>query len=241
MKICVNVLIEREAPIENAFDFMSSFSKTDGDFSVRIINNTKSRICKTDFTEEFKDIEVMWNNIDPGFVISTNQSLYNSRNFDYSFCINSSYALVVDADWMKDAISDLGSGALGGCLSPIKMSNSEKVQKILYYLSPSSIEWLSKWVNRYMVVPCVNRNAFLINNSFLENIKMPSSKYCEDQMYGLAMTLSFMKNGNSPTSLKSIYASDVDRCRNDIFPIIKQGAGLICPVVIDSVRRRLMK
>jgi len=239
MKICVNVLIEYDSLFENVIDFMETLRKTKGDFSVCVVNNSPRRFIELENCDWFDDINIIWNNIDVGFVTSVNQLLNYSSKYDYSFFINSKYALVVKDDWMEIAIKDLGDEFLGGHIFPVKMTNSEKIQKILYSISSTDLSWLSKWTNRYMVLPCINRNAFLIRNSGLNSIKIPNSKYCDDSSYGLALTMAFMEGGMGPVSLKSIYSSDLDAHRHDIFSVIKQGAGLINPVVIDSVRNRL--
>jgi len=242
MKICINVLIEKDAPTENFLEFFETLKKTSGNFSVCIVNNSSNRFLGIADDTPFDNVHFIQNNVDVGFVTATNQGLYNSSSkFDYSFCVNSKYALVVEKDWLTKAMGSLGAGGhYGGHIFPVKITNSEKMQKILYSICDSNdLSWLSKWANRYMVLPCIDNNIFVVKNSSLESIRLPNSKYCDASSYGISLSLSFMKVGFSPTSLESIYSSQTDTHRYDIFSVIKNGAGIVYPVVIDSVRNRL--
>lgn len=240
MNICLNLIIEKDCPVENFLSFMSGLKSSKGDFSLCIVNNSSNRFTEIEKYKNCNNIHIIWNNIDVGFVTAVNQSLYYSSSIsDYSFIINCKYAVIVNPNWILSSLNNLGKESLGGHLFPVKITNSELVKKLLYNISPNDVSWLSNWLNQYMVISSINSNIFLVKNSFLSKINYPDSNFCSNFSYGLSLSLSFMKNGMAPVSLKNIYSSNNDDYRYDIFSVIKNGAEIIYPVTIDSVRKKL--
>jgi len=216
--------------------------KTSDIFDVCIINNSGQNIYELNKYINSDKIEIINNNINAGYTLSINQSLYYSaqNGYDYSIVINSSYAIVVYEDWISEIFKnfDMNKG-IGGYVYPIKITGDETFKKVLFSVNNNDpVEWLSKYLNKYMITNCIDGNIFVINNNFISNMKMPDPKYCNENCYGVAMSLAFMKMGIKPVNLQSIYSSSVDLYRYDIFNIIKNGTKILYPVVIDSVRNK---
>lgn len=239
--ICVNAIIEKDSSIENFLDFYKTLRKTSTDYHLCIINNSNDKLKKYD-KEDF--ITVIDNNIDVGFVTACNQGLHfaKSSNFQYALSINTKYSLIANENWLENIFQDFGNqNVLGGTVCPVRITDSEKIKKILYTVSKNDgIKWLEKWVNNHMVTSYVNENIFIINNDFFNKIKLPDSRFCDKDSYGLALSLSCMKSGNELTNIDSIYSLSQDNYRFDIFKIVEKGASILHPVVLDYVRKRFL-
>lgn len=242
MKICINAIVGRNAPPENALKFLETLKKTSGDFSVCVVNSSKKRMRFLEGDGAFSNIHVIENCIDPGFATMANQGLHYSisEGFDYSISVNAPYTLVVDPNWLQKTMEQFNSKkGMGGTVYPVRIGNSESVRKVLYGISSKgNIEWLSKWINRYMVGKFVDGNVFIVDNQTLSELSLPNTKYCDERSYGLYLSFLLLKNGIEPTPIGSIYSSNVDTYRYDVFTVVKKGAGIIHPVTIDSVRNR---
>lgn len=240
MSICVNVIIQKNTPPENYIKFLETLKKTLGDFCVCIVS--ACHIVSKDLPLNYNIANIIENNIDPGFATLVNQGLFfsSSSGFDYSISVNSKYALVVKEEWLRDVLKQLSKDSnIGGTVYPAKINNSNSIKEVLYSINASAnLNWLSKWVNRYMMISFVDGNIFIVRNSFINKIKLPASKFCDSSLYGIFLSLSSMRVGQAPQNIESIYSSSNDIHRYDIFPVIEKGAGIIYPVVIDSVRAR---
>lgn len=240
MSICITAIIEKDTAPENFLDFYKGLQRTSGDYDLCVVNNSENNF--RDITDD--GVDLIQNAIDPGFVTAANQGLHfsYSSGYDYTIVINSSYTIVAKEDWLKNIFEEFGEDeGVGGNVFPVKVTGTEQVGKVLYSISPSGdISWLSQWLNRYMITTSVDSNIFVINNKFLSDIQMPNSAYCTHKLYGFSLSLSFMKIGKPPVHLNSIYSSQNDVRRYDIFEEIKEGAGIVYPVIIDSVRKRFI-
>jgi len=165
MSVCIIAIVGKKTRPENFLEFYETLRKTIGDYFLCVVNSSSERFREI---ETLKNINVIQNNIDPGYVTSINQGLYFSLSsgFKYTVSINADYSLVADGDWLNNALKSFSeTDGIGGTIYPVKITNSDVVKRILYSIDSSGdISWFSKWLNRYMVTSFIDSNIFFVTS-----------------------------------------------------------------------------
>ena len=242
MDFSIATCIKKNVDRGKVEQFVYSLSKTSYPFHFFVVNNSDfdlNPIIKKYGIENYYEIR---NAIDVNPVTCINQVLYNTMDLsEYTVYVNSSDSLVVNEDWLKGLLRYRSENfGIGGTVFPLKISNSPEMLKIIQSSSADGIDWLSKKVNRYMMVNCVDSNIFMIKNKNLKISSLPDMKSCTESSYGVEMSFRFLSNDFAIINIEEINSSSKDNFRFDIGDAIRKGAKIICPVVSSSVRERII-
>jgi hypothetical protein len=243
MKYCICTYVDKDFNSINFSEFIESLSYTSEEFFLLIVssaNKDLNNICKKFKINNFEIIE---NAVDLDFVTIINQCINYSSDFECSIFINYKKSLIVSPYWLSkiNNFVDEGSFAMGGSVNPLKMTFSEEFNKILYSINKKDPSWIANCTNRFMISNFVDCNIFVINNKKMKEVGFLDSRYVTEKNYHIALSLKFMEKGFTLTDIPNIYSSSKDSLRYDVGDEIKNGVDIICPVVLSSVRKRLLE
>jgi len=245
MRYCIFTIIRKEFDLINFEEFIRSLSDTVGDYFFLVISAVKKDIEGILKSNGIRDFYVLHNCVDPGLVTLINQGLsYGVEKFKYSIYINSSKSLVTSKNWLEEInfrISEKKDFSLGGSVKPLKITFGNEFNKILYSINRRDPSWISRCTNKLMITNFVDGNIFITDNSKLKQVGLLDNRYHSEKNFSIALSLKFLEKGLSLTDIDSIYSSTKDSMRHDIGNVIKAGAKIVCPVIIRSVRQRILE
>lgn len=244
MSFCLFTCIEHSDFINDFSEFVKTLAKTSGEYFLLVINCSGRDISDILSESGIENYDIVSNAINPGIVTALNQGMYFSiEKFSHSVYINSKYSLVISEDWLNrvKVFAEQDNFALGGTVRPMKITFSDKLNKLLYATNKKDPSWITTCTDRFMVASYVDGNIFVANNIKLKEVGFLNAKYHNEENYGIGLSFKFMEKRMRLTSIPAIYSSSKDSHRYDIGNKIKEGAGIVCPVKIKSVRDRLIE
>ena len=244
MSYCIFTYVESRNDVGNFAEFVKTLSKTSGDYFFLAINCSRENIHDIIRDSGIVEFEVLQNVIGPGHVTLVNQGMrFAMENFSLSIYINSKCSLVASGDWLMnvDKFANNDDFSIGGSKLPIRITFSESLNKLLYATNKKDPSWISNCVNKLMITYYVDGNIFVVNNRKMKEVGFLDRKYHTKDNCGIGLSFKFMERSFELTDIPCIYSSHSDFCRHDIGNKIKEGADIVCPVVIKSVRDRILE
>lgn len=244
MKCCIFTCVEKNEDVDNFFDFCRTLSKTSGEYRFLVINCSNISLDQHIKKAGVENFNVINNVTNPGFITCLNQGLHLSiENFDRSIYINSKYSMITSGSWLnkiKKSIFDDGF-SIGGHERKIRVTFSDKLNKLLYATNRSDPSWIMKYVDKFMVTSYIDGNIFVVNSKKMKKIGFLNKKYHTKDNFGIGLSFKFMEKSFKLTNIPCVYSSDRDSYRFDIGDKIKSGSDIVCPVTIGGIRKKILE